>query len=64
MNNNTKFFTDEIIGKLVSDIGVAFWIWDIIEEKLYYNDAFYEMIGKKNHTEYLSFDEWENIIHR
>lgn len=63
MDNNTKFFTDEILGKLVADIGVAFWVFDMLEDKLYYNDAFYQMLGKENHTEFISMEEWGDMIH-
>ncbi len=59
---NADFFDKENLSDLITDIGVALWVYDILEDKIYCNNVVCEMLDIEVVTRPLSMKEWKNIF--
>lgn len=63
INEKASFFTNEILSKLVSNIGIAFWVWDVVKDNVYYNDAYFDLVGYPRKEGAMEFEIWKQIVH-
>ncbi|MFI3114957.1 MAG: PAS domain-containing protein [Clostridia bacterium] len=61
--NDETFKSVELQSKLLNDISVALWVWDLKTDKMYYNNAFIETTGYDTGELDGNMDLWFTILH-